>query len=67
MIDQVGGRLHHTARAAAGAEAPVLAAEGDQVFMKAAVALDGQEAVFQQAAFQIIFELLAHESGKMAA
>ena len=45
----------------------MLAAEGDQVFMKAAVALDAQEAVFQQAALQVIFELLADEPWQMTA
>jgi len=37
----------------------VLAAEGDQMFMQAAVALDAQEPVLQQPAFQVILELLA--------
>jgi hypothetical protein len=37
----------------------VLAAEGEQVFMKAAVALKTQEPVLQQPAFQVILELLA--------
>ena len=59
MIDQVGGRLHHATGAATWAEPPVLAAERDQVFMTAAVALDAQEPVLQQPAFQVILELLA--------
>ena len=59
MIDQVGGRLDHAARAATGAEPTSLAAEGDQVFMQAAVALDAQEPVLQQPAFQVILELLS--------
>jgi hypothetical protein len=67
VIDQVGSRLHHAARAATGAEPPLLAAEGDQVFMKAAVALDAQKAVFQQAALQVIFELLADKPRQMTA
>jgi hypothetical protein len=40
--------------------------ESDQVFMKAAVTLDAQKAVFQQAALQVVLELLADELGKMA-
>jgi len=67
VIDQVGGRLHHAPCAATGAEAPALAAERHQVFVMAAVALDAQEAVFQQAALQVVVEFLADESGKMAA
>jgi hypothetical protein len=61
VIDQVGGRLHHAAGAASGAKPSSLAAEGDQVFMKAAVALDAQKAVFQQAALQVVVEFLADE------
>jgi hypothetical protein len=34
--------------------------------MKAAVAFDAQKAVFQQAALQVVLELLADELGKMA-
>jgi hypothetical protein len=59
VIDQVGSRLHHAARAATEAEPLVLAAEGDQVFMKAAVAVNTREPVLQQPVFQVILELLA--------
>lgn len=61
MIDKVGGRLDHAPGATAGAETPPFAAEGNQVLVAAAVALDAQETMFQQAALQVTFELLAHE------
>jgi hypothetical protein len=67
VIDQVGGRLHHAPGAATGAEAPALAAERHQVFVMAAVALDAQEAVFQQSALQVVLELPAYEHGQAAA
>jgi len=49
------------------AEAPVLAAEGDQGFMKAAVAFDAQKPVLQRPAFQAILELLADKPLAMTA
>ena len=42
-----------------GSEFPALAAEGDQLLKAAAIALDAQEPVFQQAAFQVVFKLPA--------
>jgi hypothetical protein len=60
-------RLHHPPRPATGAKTSSLATARHQVFVAAAVALDAQEPVFQQAALQIVFELLADELGKMAA
>ena len=66
MIDQVGGRLHHAARNAARAKSAPLAAECDQMFVAAAIALDAQEPVFQPAALQVIFKLLADELGQVA-
>jgi len=59
VIDQVGGRLDHAPGATAGTKTPPLAAERNQVLMRAAVALDAQEPVLQQPAFQVILELLA--------
>jgi hypothetical protein len=44
-----------------GQKSPALAAERHQVLMRAAVALDAQEPVFQQAALQVVIELLADE------
>ena len=67
MIDQAGGRLDHAPGTAAGTKPTSLAAEGDQVFMQAAVALDAQEPVLQQPAFQVILELLADKAGKVTA
>ena len=66
MIDQVGSRLDHSPCPATGAETPTLATERHQVFVAAAVTFDAQEAVLQQAAFQVLFELPADESGEMA-
>jgi len=67
VIDQVGGRLHHAARATTGAESPPLTTEGHQVLVPAAIALDAQEAVFEQPTLQIVFELLANEPGQVPA
>ena len=65
VIDQVGGRLDHPPGTAAGAEPAPLAAERNQVLVRAAVALDAQEPVLQQPAFQVILELLADKPRKM--
>lgn len=67
MVDQVSGRLDHAPCATTGAEAPALAAEGHQVFMKAAVALDAEETVFEQPTPQIVLELLADKSRQVTA
>jgi hypothetical protein len=48
-------------------EPPPFAAERHQVLLHAAIALDAQEAVLQQAALQVILELLAHEPGQASA
>ena len=67
MIDQVGGRLHHAPRTAAGAESSALAAERDQMLVSAAIALDPQEAVLQQSTLQILFEFLTDELRQVTA
>jgi len=59
LIYEQGRIFGHAACAATGAEPAPFAAEGDQVFMQAAVALDAQEPVLKQPAFQVILELLA--------
>ena len=63
MIDQVGGRIDHAPGAADGTKATSFAAERDQVFVSAAFALDAQEPVLQQPAFQVILELLVDKPG----
>lgn len=67
VIDQVGGRLHHAARATTGAKSPALTTESHQVLVPAAIALHAQEAVFEQPTLQIVFELLANEPRHMTA
>jgi hypothetical protein len=67
VIDQVGGRLDHAARAAAGAETTALAAERDQVLEAAAITLDPQKAVLQQSALKVVFEFLANKLRQLAA
>lgn len=61
VIDQVGGRLHHAACAATGAEAPALATERHQMLVTAAIALYAQEPMLQQPALQVVLELLPHK------
>jgi hypothetical protein len=61
VIDQVGGRLDHAPGAAAGAEPPALAGECNEMFVKAAIALDAKKAMLKQAALEVVFELLAHK------
>ena len=63
----MGGRLHHTARAAAWAKAAPFAAKRHQVFMPTTIALDAQKTVFQQAALQVVVEFLAHEFWQVTA
>jgi len=46
---------------------PQFTAKRHQVLVPAAVALDAQEAVFEQPALQIVFELLADEPGQVTA
>ena len=67
MIDKMSGRFHHTPGTATGAESPALTAEGDQVLMAAAIALDPQEAMLQQPALQVILKLLSDEIRQIAA
>jgi hypothetical protein len=67
MIDQVGGRLDHAPGTAAGTKTPPLAAERDQVLKRTAVALDAQEPVLQQPAFQVILKLLTDKPRQMTA
>ena len=67
VIDQMGGRLDHAPGTAAGTKPASLAAERDQVFVSAAVALDAQEPVLKQPAFQVILELLADKPRQMTA
>ena len=67
MIDQVGGRLDHPTGATRGAESASLAGEGDQVFVAASVALNAQEAVLEEAAFQVVVELPPDECGQRSA
>jgi hypothetical protein len=55
------------ARPTARAKTAPLAAKRHQVFMKAAVALDSQETVFEQPALQIILKLLADKSRQVTA
>jgi uncharacterized membrane protein len=64
MTQRLTHRISYTpSGAAAGTKPTSLAAERDHVFVSAAVALHAQEAVLQQAALQVILELLADESG----
>jgi hypothetical protein len=67
VIDKISGRFHHAPGAATGAEPAALAAEGDQVLMATAFALDPQEAMLQQPAFQVILKLLSDELRQKAA
>jgi len=67
MIDQVSCRFHHASGTTTGAESPAFATKGDQMFVSAAIALDAQEAVFEQAALQVIFELPTDELWQVAA
>lgn len=67
MIDQVGGRLDHPTGATRGAESASLAGEGDQVFVAASVALNAQEAVLEEVAFQVVVELPPDECGQRTA
>ena len=61
VIDQMRGRLHHPPCPATGAEASALAGECNEMFVKAAIALDAKKAMLKQAALEVVFELLAHK------
>lgn len=61
VIDKMSRCFHHASGTATGAESPPLTAEGDQVLVAAAIALDPQEAMLQQPAFQVILKLLSDE------
>jgi hypothetical protein len=52
---------------ATGTKAPSLAGECNEVFVAAAVALNAQEAVFEQPALEVVLELPAHECRDMSA
>ena len=57
LIDQQRRAFGHAPGPATGAEAPVLAAEGDQVFGVAGLTAQTQETVFEATAFEVVFEL----------
>lgn len=64
MIDQMRGALDHPPSATRGAEPAALTAEGNQVLVAASVAIDAQKAVLEQAALQVVIELLFDERGR---
>ena len=61
MIDEVRRGLDHAPGATRRAEPAALAGKSYQVFVTAAVALDADEAVFEQAAAQVVTELPGDE------
>jgi hypothetical protein len=67
MIHKVSSGFDHPAGAAGRAEAATLAGECDQVLVTAGIALDPQEPVLEQAALQVVVELLFDERGKRSA
>ena len=67
MIDEVCSRLDHPAGTARGAKAAAFAGEGNEVLVAAGVALDAQEAVFEQTALQVIVELPLDECRERSA
>lgn len=66
-IDKMGCRLAHPPPTAGWAEPSALAAERDQVLMMATLTLGPQEAMTEQAAPQILLELLGYEIRKWIA
>ena len=61
VIDEMCGRLHHPTCAAGWTKSASLARKGHQVLVTAGVALDAQKPVFEQAALQVVVELLLDE------
>jgi hypothetical protein len=61
VIDEVRRGLDHAPGAAGGAEIAMFAGESYQMLTAAAVAFDADEAVFEQAAAQIVAELPGDE------
>ena len=60
-------RLDHPAGTARGAKAAAFAGERNEVLVAAGVALDAQEAVFEQTALQVIVELPLDECRERSA
>lgn len=60
LIDEQRGALDHAPRAAGGAEAAPLTAEGDELFVMAHFAAHAHEAVLEAAAFQACLEFATH-------
>ena len=67
MIDQMRGALYHPPGATRGAEPAALTAEGNQVLVTAGLALNAQKTVLEQAALQVVIELLFDERGQRSA
>ena len=64
MIGEMCGGIDHAPCSAGRAEPSAFAGEGDQMFVSAAIALYADEAMFEHAATQVGFELLADEAGE---
>lgn len=57
----MGSGLDHPPRTTGGAESTALTTEGNQVLVAAGIALDSQEAMFEEAALQVVVKLLFDE------
>lgn len=67
FIHQMDGALGHAPPAAARAKSAFFATKRDQVFVAARLALSPQESMGQDAALEILPELLFHEVRERAA
>ena len=67
MVHQVSSALDHPTCTTGWAEATAFAGERHQVFVPAGITLDAQEPVLEQAALQVVVELLFDERGQRSA